>query len=291
MFSKTPIEIFTLASLYSEALIVGTDGTEKSLGACTSFLYERNGEKFLVTNWHVVSGRNNQTLVVIDKEALQPSILRIQLPLIYPLGVHWQQIDIPLYSNEKPVWLEHKILRHKCDIAVIPAQVLTDLIRPLEHFEGQTPDLAYANYQKKSDELITRVGSELFVVGYPFGLAAGFFPIWKRASLASEPSTKIDGLPKFYIDTASKKGMSGSPIYMCSRGTHQFETGMELSGTRYKFVGVYSGRIGVNESEESSAKDPEDIVWRAQLGIGWTAEALIETIDSAAIGEANPKLL
>ena len=44
------------------------------------------------------------------------------------------------------------------------------------------------------------------------------FPIWKRGSIASEPEIPIDGKPMFYIDTATRQGMSGAPVFAQTSG-------------------------------------------------------------------------
>jgi hypothetical protein len=55
---------------------------------------------------------------------------------------------------------------------------------------------------------------DAFVLGYPRGMSGGgHFPVWKRATIATEPDIDLDGLPRFYIDTATREGMSGSPVY------------------------------------------------------------------------------
>jgi hypothetical protein len=36
--------------------------------------------------------------------------------------------------------------------------------------------------------MMVAVGMDAFILGYPRGIGAGIFPIWKRASIASEPN-------------------------------------------------------------------------------------------------------
>ncbi len=100
-------------------------------------------------------------------------------------------------------------------------------------------------------------------------------PIWKRANIASEPDINIDQLPKLLIDTATRKGLSGSPVIMKRSGIHGFEHGQpkpdSLIGTIRNFVGIYSGTIGEDEL-------------KAQLGIVWKAHVIDEIIDSNMVG-------
>jgi hypothetical protein len=48
------------------------------------------------------------------------------------------------------------------------------------------------------------IGSDAFILGYPFGINVSTLPIWKRASIASEPGVAVGGQPCFYVDTASR---------------------------------------------------------------------------------------
>lgn len=60
-------------------------------------------------------------------------------------------------------------------------------------------------------------GSLWYVLGYPKGLHGGDdFPVWKRASIASEPDLDIDGLPKVLVDTATRPDVW--PVIAVRRG-------------------------------------------------------------------------
>lgn len=107
------------------------------------------------------------------------------------------------------------------------------------------------------------IGIEAFILGYPFGIGVSTLPIWKRASVASEPSVKISGKPCFYVDTASRPGMSGSPVIL----RHRMAIGPPTT-----FIGVYSGRIGSEDELQ------------AQLGIVWRAEVIDQIITAGRPG-------
>src|SRR5690242_7246944 len=53
--------------------------------------------------------------------------------------------------------------------------------------------------------------AKLFVIGYPQN-TENFYPIWKSGTIASEPNLMPLGIPFFYIDATTRKGMSGSPV-------------------------------------------------------------------------------
>ena len=108
---------------------------------------------------------------------------------------------------------------------------------------------------------LASVGAEVFVLGYPFGIGPCGLPIWKRGSIASEPDILSPDQLYIFIDTASRPGMSGSPVIRRSWGSHSYENGAVATGpgAETKFVGIYSGRL--------ASSDPLD----AQLGLAWPA--------------------
>jgi hypothetical protein len=130
------------------------------------------------------------------------------------------------------------------------------------------------------DKLSLTPGMDVFVLGYPLGLSGGGrFPLWKRGSIASEPDVDIDDLPKMYIDTATREGMSGAPVCMPKklgsgrRKERNFPMGA-MFGKGHRFIGIYSGRVG---------DDP----FLAQLGIVWKEEAIQEIIAGAHSGTSS----
>ena len=124
---------------------------------------------------------------------------------------------------------------------------------------------------KRSDDMMISAPQQAFVLGYPKNINVNYFPIWKSASIASEPMFNIDErLPCFYIDTGTKEGMSGSPVILFSdKGSYRSVNGLKItSDLVYEFLGVYSGRDICENQEE------------ARLGLVWKEEAIIETIES-----------
>jgi hypothetical protein len=126
--------------------------------------------------------------------------------------------------------------------------------------------------------LILSMGSDAFILGYPFGISLGTFPIWKRGSIATEPDLAgAAGNPHFFLlDTASRPGMSGSPVILRTVSAAAMERGnLTLStGTNTRLIGVYSGRLPANE--------PLD----AQLGMVWPI-SLAEEIVAHGILDAD----
>jgi hypothetical protein len=121
------------------------------------------------------------------------------------------------------------------------------------------------------------VGADAFILGYPFAIGRALLPVWKRASIASEPHVSIDHLPYFFADTASRAGMSGSAVILRTWGSYVDENGnLGLDPRTYsRFLGVYSGRIGAEDE------------LKAQLGIVWRAEVIEQIIQGGRRGSAQ----
>jgi hypothetical protein len=126
----------------------------------------------------------------------------------------------------------------------------------------------------ESDAIIPAVVSQdAFVIGFPFGLIAGApAPVWKRGTIALDPSFDADGLPKMLIDTATRAGMSGSVVvarHITVGRRYRKKDGSEAGPVIYAkhdlVVGIYSGR---------HYPDLE----KAQLGIVWKRRAIEETV-------------
>jgi Trypsin-like peptidase domain len=184
------------------------------LGVGTGFFYEFNGQLYLITNWHIVSGRNFQTLKCIAAKGGLPDRLKFTVGCRGHIG-EWMEIDCMLYedavANEqpgKPTWLEHAVHGHNIDVVAIPITLPEDA------------EVLTVGYVNTLPTMSLKVSREVFVLGYPKGISGGgLFPIWKKASIATEPAIQLDCLPKILVDTATRKGMSGAPVVAIADGT------------------------------------------------------------------------
>jgi hypothetical protein len=242
----------------------------KELGLGTGFFYSYEGSNYLITNWHIVAGRHFQTLKPVSPNAGLPDRLKISLPKKGGLG-SWVQAEVLLYIDafanqpNNPNWFEHPNHHYSVDVVAIPFATPADA------------EIYPANILTTA-ALRLIVSLDVFVIGYPKGLTGGGrFPIWKRASIESEPGIDLDELPKMLVDTATREGMSGSPVVAVAFGSYTDEQGNVNMGAGVRasrFVGVYSGRLGDNEME-------------AQLGIVWKANVLNQIIRGKAKGPSS----
>lgn len=183
-------------------------------------------------------------------------------------------------------------------MGVTGAVYLEEMTKPLLEpwfFQGRMErkyTFCCVNDVTDNEELFVPVGSDVFILGYPEGLNYADLPIWKRGSVASEPRIAIDHLPKMLIDTATRKGMSGSCVIAAKHGIFSVNNGNNISkGSAGKLLGVYSGRVKFKvDPEEKYTEEPEDIMLRAQLGIVWKKEVILEIIKGKKRGCANPPL-
>lgn len=147
---------------------------------------------------------------------------------------------------------------------------------PNDDTTGVVLGTRHVNQAPQWADLIVSAGDDAFVLGYPLGIEGGFgFPIWKRASVASEPDIDLDGLPRLLIDASTRKGMSGSPVIVVQSGVMRTPgaDGSEYTlGRGSKFLGVYSGRM---------ADDPMG----ASLGYVWKGRVIDEILDGRVKGE------
>lgn len=247
----------SLCTVFITKFVLLADGTEKEAGYATGFMYRRAGTSYLVTCWHVLTGRrpDDPGMVVSAENAESPSRIKVVYPL-KQVGHFSVPLVIDLYEKGKPIWLERD--REKgVDLAVIPLD-LPDYVASVS-----VQDAA----QTASEESWVEIGLDVVITGYPLGHGPHSpFPIWKKAMIASEPRYLTSDHPFFLIDTPGVPGMSGSPIYRISRG---FVLPRPLEGntasekimsvdldhavhdaTILSFVGVYLGSTGAKAAKE-----------------------------------------
>jgi hypothetical protein len=228
--------------------------TKLSLG--TAFFWQHGQKYFLITNWHNVSGKDPFTGKHVSKTAAEPDRLGIWFNG-KTLGNKFCGFEPLRDATGQPLWWVHPVHGSGVDIVALP-------IDPPSNAEMHPIN------QMSSERLSILIGMDVFVLGYPFGFGVSGLPVWKRASIASEPELVSTAQQHFFlVDTASRPGMSGSPVIRRSWATHMIEDGSVNmgTGTATKFIGVYSGRL--------QTTDPLD----AQLGLVWPT-ALVEQIVS-----------
>lgn len=239
--------------------IVSTPSGDQFCGWGTGFHYrDSTNQVWLVTNWHVVTGRipSDPGCIINNRVPRSP----YKLEMLYPgpgYAEYLINIELPLYRyDQQPVWLEYK-REEGVDLVAIPIHLPEKSIITCindfasEYMGSMTP------------------GNDVIITGFPIEQSPDMpFPIWKKAMIASEPSFTMFGLPQIMLDVAGFPGMSGSPVYIAQDGftvtkniynkLHNFEFGMDgaldlinlIPTNKMKpaislsFAGIYAGSTG-----------------------------------------------
>ena len=247
----------------------------------TGFLYRKNDTIYLITNRHVITERSLDNTILPNCLGGVPRRIRFDIPIQRNDNITHEVIlevgplvgDVKLYSTDgTPNWLIHP--NYKIDVIAIPLCKTTETDK----------HIICLNDMPLEEKMLVSVSDDVFVIGYPYGKTSGQkcpLAIWKRATIASEPNASFypDGRKTFLIDTTTRSGMSGSPVFAKSSNVCAYEHGgVALGpGQHYKFPGVYSARIDGDRLDDSF------------LGIVWKAELIDEIIDGNKT-ENNPPI-
>lgn len=263
-----------------------SDGSVIEGPQATGSFWLQDGSWFLITNWHVVTGYHPDSTHSISKDGFWPTHVNFSYIIaesdtsnVGHLRLSWSGRVAPLYDEEnRPLWWEHPT--HGRSVDVVALKLFDDGLECANIYSLPI------NKHPKWFNLRLVPGDDCFVLGYPKGIDGGFhLPLWKRASLASEPSIDHANLPRLLVDTATRNGMSGAPVVAVSNG-YNVPEGIEnraaepfgikdaVFGRVESFVGIYSGRTD---------DDPLGI----QIGIVWKAKVIDEILQGKVIGH-NP---
>lgn len=251
-----PASPASCCSVYLESL-VDTEAGLLPIGFATGFLYAGpNATRWLVTNWHVVTGRRpDDPGFLIGRKPASPSWLRFTVE--EPNGVNRQVMQLALYDSDGPTWIEDG-REQGVDLALIRLDERP--LFPLPLSQTFAPNLSGS----------LQPGLEVVMIGHPFKLGThSASAIWKSAMVASDRDADGGSKPWILLDAPGVPGMSGSPVY--DRVSNSPNTGAEHlnpltavgwrpghgagpsefnRGMTLKLVGVYAGAVGEKPLEE-----------------------------------------
>jgi hypothetical protein len=249
----------------------------QNLASGSGFFWSVGNRTFLVTNWHNLSGRDPSSGLPMSPTGGLPNCVsftvykktsEVDSDGYFSLEV--VKATVPLCDSDltNPRWYQHPTLGSSVDVAAID---VTEVLS----FQGA--HINCVNSLESDADIESFASQDVFIVGYPLGLVAGIpTPVWKRGTIATEPTFDPDGLPKLYVDAATRKGMSGSVVIArhIVLGNYRKKNGEEvqvLYARKDLVLGVYCGRLHPHNIE-------------AQLGIVWKRRTIEETI----LGKASP---
>lgn len=264
----------------------------------TGAMYERDGQHFIVTAWHNVTGLHPETMRPLSDMGAVPDNIVATIAIsaaqgAEEAGTYRLSVVLQLQDEGKALFYIHPTNWPRVDVVAIPLNPeashtiemristggLHKMEMPLSSTNSLGVSTAVCPIQKYllpneniAQHWLDSVGvtEELFIPGYPQNVQDYYAqPVWKRATIASSVQLGWNRERKFLIDSASKSGMSGSPVlYYSTNGevringsTHHFEQDAAI------LAGVYVGRLGVTKEG-----DP-------QIGIVWHRLVIDEIID------------
>lgn len=267
-FTTTPVEILSM------------DGEDAVLSHGTGFFWHHGGRDWVVTCWHVMTGRNPFTGQLMSKKGLIPKRIRVsgwKIRSVDSCNVEFMRstfrYDLPDAAIEglsKPTLINGKVV----DIVAFPIPDNFAMSLDLNEAHKKQYGTLEARLNKLSfDKIQSSAGDECVILGYPLQNFTGlFFPIWKTGSLATESNMSLDGYPAFLIDAATSSAMSGSPVLRRSAAAVSVDksTNIVKEHRGYQIAGVYAGRLQSKELEH--------------LGIGyaWFASLIPDVIEACA---------
>ena len=261
-FSSVKLELFSKDAAY--------------LKSASGFVVEARGQHYLITNWHVVSGRN----ISVDesqKSIHEPYTVKTSIhfhggegerPYPISMGV-WQRITISLFDdNNVPRWIEYGASdQHRGMVDIVALPIQSHLSR--SPFNAKTPGINInkspwakdINYWTKVSAIpMSAIETDVeygppdvvHIIGYPQGwtpegVGKSSSAFWRTSFIASE--IYEHGMTReniFFVDPGAPDGMTGSPV-------------VGIKNDRLKLLGVYSDRA----MEEFSA--PAGLVYGAWL--------------------------
>ncbi len=118
--------------------------------------------------------------------------------------------------------------------------------------ERGQPQLATMN-DATSQNWTAFAGLDVFTLGYPSALDVNGFPVWKKVSIASEPSQKVNGKNATLTDGLTYSGMSGGPVVINqSQGFTDDKAYVLGKALAVRVVGVYGGRFDTDEEKSGT---------------------------------------
>lgn len=226
--AQTPVEHM---SLMTTPVLLANGSRTVSQG--TGFLYATTkGAEidmvFLVTNYHVVTGNEPQSLTPAKGDRLQFYIhtSRDEPSTNFP-------VNIPLYTKTgDPIWIQSGQFP-EADVVMVP------LAPALYEKRGQ---MFVFSEEHTEIDMKVRPSTQATLLGYPYGFfdTRNFLPVWKTGHLASEPAVDFQGEPVFLVDVSAFPGMSGAPVVAVSNGVYESEAGSMMSGVQRRLLGVFS---------------------------------------------------
>src|SRR5687768_15725482 len=114
---------------------------ENELGSATGFLIEYQSVVYLISNWHVLAGRNPLTGASMHPSGAWPDEDVVIQNKAGALG-SWIPKVQPVRDTTGPLWLEHPTLGRKVDVVALPLTDTTEVEVYTHDPRGSNVDVA-----------------------------------------------------------------------------------------------------------------------------------------------------
>jgi hypothetical protein len=252
---------------------------DHKIGHASGFFWRKANDLFLITNWHVVTGKNPFTKLFL-KAGQCPDHLKIHYTIVdapspemisilgaTAKGFAQKTLIVPLFKDyNSPFWIQHKeCLSSGIDVVALKLD---------NSHLGISPAGVVCFNDYGFTNLFHYIGGDVLVIGYPLDEPGLKLPVWKRGSIASELLVPWQNKPAFLVDCRTSSGMSGSPTIRRVFGPATFAdltTNLNNVVTS-EFMGVYSGRL----------HDDENV---ASIGLVWHREVVDQILTNPSPGD------
>ncbi len=262
----TTLDGKTVISLKLEMICNGN-----TIGTGTGYFEEIDEKHYLVSNYHILAGRDPVTDKPTHLHAAIPDKVRIYCHESGKLG-NFIPIEKDLYDDQD-MSLYKIHATPEIDVAILPFNKDAAIdIYPIEQID-----------RLSSTNIAIYPSRKISIIGFPYGLSSfKYFPIWKTGNISSEVDLPFLNKPCFSIDAATRGGMSGSPVYALIDPPYQTGGYTILAGAvKVVFMGTYSGRMNIPPTFLANL-DPNDQALLKQLGsdlgICWYEENTVEIL-------------
>lgn len=269
----------TLSLCCTPIELLSNDGEDSIVSSASGFFWAYRERPYLITNWHVISGRNPFTGNIISETGYIPQKIRF-------FGVSYSLEGKNLAFSRKPYVISlpddtcrqiskpPTVAGHGVDVLAlpIPTEAIFKKNGNLQGFVGAEKLTCFIN-EAVGRPIVTRAGDDCFLLGYPLRNYDGLkLPIWKRGSIASETNIGVDGRPIFLVDAATTSAMSGCPILRkaITVTAENRDIGAVQEFTNLDIIGIYAGRL---QSSDLAATN---------IGYGWYKTLIDQVIESFA---------
>jgi len=224
-----------ISDLSAQSIFLELTADGKNLGSATGFIIIHDDRPYLLTNWHVVTGKHPDSHELMG-DSYYPDEIVVYHHARNKLGEWIRQVEPLDDLDGNPRWIEHP-RGSQVDVVALPLQIIPSIDDAIQLYPFNL-SLAETNMRIEPAMAVS-------IIGYPFGLHSGRWPIWKTGHIATDPDLNYEGKPAFLIDATTRPGMSGSPVVARMWGGFMDNSGNYTitSGQATRFLGVYSGTI------------------------------------------------